>query len=183
MILSARLVPLILLLLSVLSCALGVPVRVTASTNALQFQQLSSTGTADPIEALYTGQYLLKAAGTEARLTGGVLYIGANDQHQLSGEVQFYGNSTVDYQFSWTGLLGHFRITNQQATVDILGPAGKALLAHMIMTRSSRGDLTGQIMVLQSRFPLSWRKIANAGAATAAATPQSLCNIFAGCNR
>ena len=84
-----------------------------------------------------------------------------NNEGFLYGVAQFYGYDAQGYKDTWTATLYNFRQTKQLMTYDLLGPSAKVLLGRLTVTRSTAGDLAGQIQLTgnSGHYTISWHKI------------------------
>jgi hypothetical protein len=136
------------------------PSPASATTGPTQFLPDSRYKVASKVAQQYTGEYVFKSAAPAARLKGGALAIEVDNKVQLVGVAQFYGYDNNGQQTAWVGTLYNFHLTGKHVMIaDIVGPTGQPLLARLFLTRSSKGDLIGQIELPEGRFAITWQKL------------------------
>jgi hypothetical protein len=139
----------------------AVPHQVSATTGPTQFLPAPKYKVNSKSELLYTGQYELKSSAKGARLSGGAMGIELNnDDGALYGIAQFYAYTQQGEQSTWIGTLYNFHLVkNNIMSLEILAPSGHPVLAHMNLTRSAKGDLTGTIKLTSGTFAITWHKL------------------------
>jgi hypothetical protein len=112
------------------------------------------------VAQLYVGQYLMKSVATGARLKGGAMGIEVNAKGALYGVGQFYGYDSAGYQSTWVGTLYNFQQAPRNVMkFDILAPTGAPVLGALSLARSKQGDLSGQIVLNNHKYSISWHKL------------------------
>jgi hypothetical protein len=136
------------------------PRSASATTGPDQYLPPAKYKVNSQVEKLYVGQYILKAAAKGARLKGGAMGIEVNNKGFLYGVGQFYGYDASGYQSTWVGTLYNFQqAPHSVMKIDILAPTGSPLLGALSLSRSKSGDLSGQIVLNNHQYAVSWRKL------------------------
>jgi hypothetical protein len=82
-----------------------------------------------------------------------------NDRGQLYGVAQFNGYAQ-SFQSIWIATLYNFHVTSHKImALDILAQTGTPLLGHMFLTRSTNGNLAGQLQLAAGTFAITWHKV------------------------
>jgi hypothetical protein len=116
---------------------------------------------------LYCGQYVLKTAARSARLSGGTLQIAVNAAGYLYGVGEFYGYDAQGYQSSLVDALWNFHLTAPDVmSIDLLSLMTWVPLGRLVVHRSNRGDLSGQLTLGTHSYAISWHKLADLPATT-----------------
>jgi hypothetical protein len=140
--------------------ALHAAAPVLATTGPTKFLPPSHYKVASKVAQQYRGQYLFKSAAAPARISGGAMGIEVDSNGQLTGIAQFYGYDQAGHQTAWVGTLYNFHLTGKNIMIaDIVGPSGTPLLARLFLTRSNKGDLTGQIELPTGRYAIAWQRL------------------------
>jgi hypothetical protein len=116
---------------------------------------------------LYCGQYVLQTAAQGARLSGGTLQIAANAAGYLYGVGEFYGYDAQGYQSSLVDALWNFHLTAPGVmSIDLLSLMTWVPLGRLVVHRSNRGDLGGQLTLGTHSYAISWHKLTDLPATT-----------------
>jgi len=133
------------------------PAKTLATTGPSDFLPPSPYQVPMKLAELYVGRYQLRSVASGARIRTAAMGIEINSRHQLYGVAQFSGYEQ-SFQSIWIATLYNFHQTKKVMTFDILAQTGSPLIGRMYLTRSSAGDLVGQIELAKRRFAISWHK-------------------------
>jgi len=138
------------------------PLRVSATTGDTYVLPRSPYKVPSALFPLYHGKYSLLSIGKGSRIFWAGGFITTNNYHDLYGAFVFYGYDNQGMKTSWINLLYDFRLARHGVMVIKLYGWGGPSLGTLFVTRTKRGDLVGQIQLLNGKkYPISFHKDSN----------------------
>jgi hypothetical protein len=153
----------LLVLIGLMSSLLTVePSTVSATTGPSEVLPPSRYKVSPRVAIPYLGAYKLKSVAQAARISRCAFGIEVNKYGFLFGLAQLYGYDLEGYQTLWVSILYNFHQTAKGVMVfDLLAPGTHTITGRMFVTRSKRGDLSGQIELTFGTYAISFHKISN----------------------
>ena len=153
----------LLVLMSLMGSLLTVePSTVSATTGPTEVLPPSRYKVPLRVAIPYLGSYELKSVAQAAKISRCAFGIEVNKHGFLFGLAQFYGYDLEGYQTLWINVLYNFHQTAKGVMVfDLLAPGVHIIMGRMFVTRSKRGDLSGQIELTFGTYAISFHKISN----------------------
>ena len=147
-------------LLSVLF--MSAPPRASATTGDTYVLPPSRYKVPSSLYHLYRGRYSMESVAKGAKIIYASGFITVNNYHDLYGAMEFYGYDDQGMKNAWINLLYDFRLTQHRVMVIKLYGWGGPSLGMLFVTRTKRGDLVGQIQLLNGKkYPISFHKDSN----------------------
>ena len=138
------------------------PPRVSATTGDTYVLPPSRFKVPSALFPLYHGRYSLVSVGKGAKIVYAQGFITVNNYHDLYGAMVFYGYDAQGLKSTWINLLYDFRLAQHGVMVISLYGWGGPSLGTLFVTRTKRGDLVGQIRLLNGKkYPISFHKDSN----------------------
>ena len=138
------------------------PPRASATTGDTYVLPPSRYKVPSRLFPLYHGRYSLVSVGKGSRIVYAGGFITVNNYHDLYGAFVFYGYDNQGLKSSWINLLYDFRLARHGVMVIKLYGWGGPSLGMLFVTRTKRGDLVGQIQLLNSKkYAISFHKDSN----------------------
>src|SRR5438067_10093949 len=141
---------------------LSAPPRASATTGDTYVLPPSRYKVPSSLYHLYRGRYSMESVAKGAKIIYASGFITVNNYHDLYGAMEFYGYDDQGMKNAWINLLYDFRLTQHRMMVIKLYGWGGPSLGMLFMTRTKRGDLVGQIQLLNGKkYAISFHKDSN----------------------
>jgi hypothetical protein len=141
------------------SAAVMAPTKTFATTGPSTYLSPARYQVPMKVAQQFVGRYQMRSVARGALIKTAAMGIEVNSAHFLYGVAQFSGYEE-GFQSIWIATLYNFHQTKSRVMiVDIDAQTGGTLLGRLFLTRSSSGDLAGQIELASGRFAIAWHKV------------------------